>query len=52
MTLTSATYVMWWCADGRLWIVSNYGLTPERLKELTLAVQPGSGLPYCCWTRP
>lgn len=45
-TVTSATRVMWWRGDGRLWVVSNFGLTPERLTELTLAIQPGSGLPY------
>lgn len=45
-TLTSATRIMWWRADGRLWIVSNFGLTPARLTALTLAIQPGSGLPY------
>jgi hypothetical protein len=45
-TLPSATRVMWWRADGRLWIVSNFGLTADRLTELTLAIQPGSGLPY------
>ncbi|MEP7115335.1 MAG: hypothetical protein ABI862_18880 [Ilumatobacteraceae bacterium] len=42
----SATRVMWWRSDGRLWVVSNFGLTPERLVELTLAIQPGSGLPF------
>lgn len=45
-SLTSATQVMWSHSDGRLWTVSNFGLTPERLKALTLAIQPGSGLPY------
>jgi hypothetical protein len=45
-SLTSATRVMWWRGDGRLWTVTNFGLTPERLTELTLAIQPGSGLPY------
>jgi hypothetical protein len=45
-TLPSATRVMWWRADGRLWIVSNFGITKERLEELTLAIQPGSGLPF------
>lgn len=45
-TLTSATRVMWWRGDGRLWVVSNFGFTPERLTQLTLAIQPGSGLPY------
>ncbi len=46
MTLTSATRLMWWRDDGRQWIVSNYNVTPERLTQLTLAIQPGSGLPY------
>jgi hypothetical protein len=46
LTLTSATRVMWWRADGRLWVVSNYGFSPGELKKLTLAIQPGSGLPY------
>jgi hypothetical protein len=45
-SLSSATRVMWWRDDGRLWVVSNFGLTPDRLKALTLAIQPGSGLPY------
>ena len=45
-SLSSATRVMWWRDDGRLWVVSNFGLTPERLMALTLAIQPGSGLPY------
>lgn len=45
-SLTSATQVMWLHSDGRLWTISNFGLTPERLKALTLAIQPGSGLPY------
>ena len=38
---SSATRVMWWRGDGRLWIVSNYGLTTERLTELALAIEPG-----------
>lgn len=46
MTLHSATRLMWWRDDGRLWVVSNYEVTPERLTQLTLAIQPGSGLPY------
>ena len=45
-SLTSATRIMWLHSDGRLWTVSNFGLTAERLKALTLAIQPGSGLPY------
>lgn len=45
-SLTSATRIMWLRDDGRLWTVSNFGLTAERLKALTLAIQPGSGLPY------
>ncbi len=45
-SLSSATRVMWWRDDGRLWVVSNFGLTPDRLKALTLAIQPGSGLPF------
>jgi hypothetical protein len=45
-SLTSASRIMWWRGDGRLWVVSNFGLTPERLTQLTLAIQPGSGLPY------
>ncbi|MEO8265562.1 MAG: hypothetical protein ABI706_08635 [Ilumatobacteraceae bacterium] len=45
-SLTSATRIMWLHSDGRLWTVSNFGLTPERLKALTLAILPGSGLPY------
>lgn len=43
---SSANRVMWWRADGRLWVVSNYGLTPERLVDLTLAIEPASGLPF------
>jgi hypothetical protein len=46
MALPSATRLMWWRADGRLWIVSNYEVAPERLTQLALAIQPGSGLPY------
>ena len=46
MTLPSATRVMWWRDDGRVWIVSNYNVAPLRLTQLTLAIQPGSGLPY------
>lgn len=45
-SLTSATRIMWLHNDGRLWTVSNFGLTPQRLQALTLAMQPGSGLPY------
>ena len=37
---------MWWRDDGRLWIVSNYGLPPERLAALTLAIEAGpDGVP-------
>jgi len=43
---SSATRVVWWRDDRRLWLVSNYGLTAERLTALTLAIQPGSGLPW------
>ena len=46
MTLHSATRLMWWRDDGRLWVVSDYEVTPERLTQLTLEIQPGSGLPY------
>jgi hypothetical protein len=46
MALPSATRLMWWRGDGRLWQVSNYNLAPERVTQLTLAIQPGSGLPY------
>ena len=46
MTLPGATRVMWWRDDGRVWIVSNYNVAPLRLTQLTLAIQPGSGLPY------
>ncbi|MEP7203027.1 MAG: hypothetical protein ABI894_10480 [Ilumatobacteraceae bacterium] len=42
----SNTRLMWWRDDGRLWIASNFEVTPERLTRLTLAIQPGSGLPY------
>ena len=43
---TSATRVMWWRSDGRLWIVSNFGVAPDRLAALTLEIQPGSGVPF------
>ena len=46
MTLPGATRVMWWRDDGRVWTVSNYNVAPLRLTQLTLAIQPGSGLPY------
>jgi hypothetical protein len=46
MTLPGATQVMWWHDDGRRWIVSNYNFAPVRLSQLTLEIQPGSGLPY------
>jgi hypothetical protein len=42
----SATRVMWWRSDGRLWIVSNFGVASDRLVEVTLEIQPGSGLPF------
>jgi hypothetical protein len=38
---SSAIRVMWWRGDGRLWIISTYGLTTERLTELALAIEPG-----------
>lgn len=43
---TSATRVMWWRSDGRLWIVSNFGVPPDRLGALALELQPGSGVPF------
>jgi hypothetical protein len=43
---TSATRVMWWRGDGRLWVVSNFGVAPDRLTALTLKIQPGSGVPF------
>jgi hypothetical protein len=43
---TSATRVMWWRTDGRLWVVSNFGVVPERLAALALKIQPGSGVPF------
>lgn len=46
IALPSATRLMWWRDDGRLWIVSNFDVAPQRLMELTLKIQPGSGLPY------
>jgi hypothetical protein len=46
LALPGATRLMWWRGDGRLWQVSNYNIAPDRLAQLTLAIQPGSGLPY------
>ncbi len=40
--LPSASRMMWWRDDGRLWIVSNFGVGTERLKELTLKIQAGT----------
>ncbi len=39
---SSVSRTMWWRDDGRLWIVSNYGLGPERLTALTLEIQLGT----------
>jgi hypothetical protein len=36
---SSATHIVWWRDDGRLWNVSNYGLTPDRLTTMTLAIE-------------
>ena len=46
MSLPGATRVMWWRADGRRWIVGNFNFAPSRLSQLTLEIQPGSGVPY------
>ena len=35
---SSATRIMWWRGDGRLWVVSDFGLTPDRLTVLALAI--------------
>lgn len=43
---TSATRVMWWRSDGRLWILSNFGVAPDRRAALILGLQPGSGVPF------
>jgi len=38
---SSSTRIMWWRDDGRLWIASTYGLAPERLTSLVLAIEAG-----------
>ena len=43
MTLPSATRLMWWRGDGRLWQVSNFNVAPERLTQLTLGDPAGFG---------
>jgi len=45
-TASVTSRIMWWRSDGRLWVVTQHGLTPERLTALTLTIQEGSGLPY------
>lgn len=42
----SATRVMWWRPDGRLWVVSNVGISSVHLVELTLQIQAGSGVSF------
>lgn len=36
---SSATRIMWWRDDGRVWIVSNYGVTSETLTSLALSLE-------------
>lgn len=43
---TSATRIMWWRDDGRVWIVSNFGLSPENLTTLALQIEAGPNGSY------
>ena len=45
-TASLTSRIMWWRNDGRLWVVTQHGLSPERLTALTLTIQQNSGLPY------
>jgi hypothetical protein len=43
---TSATRIMWWRDDGRVWIVSNFGLNQENLTTLALQIEAGPNGSY------
>jgi hypothetical protein len=36
---STATHVMWWRDDGRLWIISSYGMTSDQMTDLTFAIE-------------
>jgi hypothetical protein len=40
---SSATHIMWWRDDGRLWIISSYGMAPDQMTDLTFAIEQHGG---------
>jgi hypothetical protein len=40
---SSATHIMWWRDDGRLWIISSYGMTSDQMTDLTFAIEQEDG---------